>query len=58
MPETERPVVAPDELETPPVGIPSLSDWLRTQNVVDLADLARDARLSRGSFGRRLRDHP
>ncbi|MHC1558998.1 hypothetical protein ACR9E3_08575 [Actinomycetospora sp. C-140] len=56
MPEPTRPIYA-DDIETPPVGVPSLSAWLRTQNVIDLADVARDARLTRGSFGRHLRDH-
>jgi hypothetical protein len=54
MPEFEH-AADVEDIDTPPVGFPSLSAWLRDQDVVDLAGLARDARLSGGSFGRHLR---
>lgn len=47
-----------DDLDTPPVGVPALSTWLRDQDVIDLAGVARAARLHGGSFGRHLRGDP
>ncbi|MEJ2888437.1 hypothetical protein [Actinomycetospora aeridis] len=55
MPELED-CVDVDDLDTPPVGIPTLSEWLRDQDVIDLAGVARAARLVDGSFGRHLRN--
>ncbi|GAA4872220.1 hypothetical protein [Actinomycetospora straminea] len=45
-----------DDIDTPPVGVPTLSGWLRDRDVVELAGVARDARLVGGSFGRHLRE--
>ena len=55
MPELEH-TADVDDVDTPPVGFPSLSSWLRDRDVVELAGLARDARMIGGSFGRHLRD--
>jgi hypothetical protein len=46
-----------EDVDTPAVGIPTLSGWLRENDVIELAAVARDARLLGASFGRRLRGH-
>ncbi|MEJ2890167.1 hypothetical protein [Actinomycetospora aeridis] len=61
MTTTDRQDTQPDEGEpTPPHGFRAvdLSVWIAAQDVRDLAQYARQARLVHGSFGRFLVDGP
>ncbi|GLZ44824.1 hypothetical protein Acsp06_10090 [Actinomycetospora sp. NBRC 106375] len=44
-------------LDDPPEAPTGFSEWLRDQDLGDLAAVARTARLSGDSFGRHLRSH-